>query len=140
MKFGLLISTLLLTFSAHAKLSDLEKNSLAFLKLMSDHEISSIVCHTQDELAGKYPKIEIKMSPSDVDNTGITISSDYFYYGTNEIWDLAMGKTVLISFGEEGNYTLLLDTGYLDEKTIMAKLIDEEAEDGHYVKMECFLK
>jgi hypothetical protein len=144
MKKIILATSLLIAFvsSSNAWAADqkLQKAGAEMSALMKSKNITVFKCSTLKPVNGVLRTIEIKNTKSSVDSSGITIESSQYNYGTNEVKELFVSNTTLITFGEEANYTLLLDTSYLGQNEAYAKLIDNEAEDGKYVPMNCELQ
>jgi len=76
-----------------------EADNLAIL--LQQGGMSAIVCERAD---GKY---QLRVSRGVSDNTSLVVDGDYSY-GTNEIQEMFARSSLLINFGEEGNYHLVI--------------------------------
>ena len=100
-----LASVSLASHSSRHPENEKKANSKQLLSLLQTTNSSAVECITDN---AEKNKLIIKRGKNPEDKTGLVVESDIYSYGTNEIRELYTQDSLVINWGEEGNYHLLI--------------------------------
>lgn len=109
------------------------------LKILNENNKNNIVCIEP----GGGNSIIFKAGINTEDNSGLVVQGDYSY-GTDKIWQLNIGDSLFITWGEEANYTVVIHNldgtdGLQISKTSGYLLLNDEKDDILF-PIECSLE
>ena len=83
------------------------RNAQQLLSLLKATGATGIKCISSNK---EKNTLTIKAGQNFEDKTGIVVESDSYSYGTDQIGELRAQDSLLINWGEEGNYHLMVPT------------------------------